>query len=303
MIQSFTITNYIGEELVLELAEPEKSGIAVLSVSGLGPTTTNVTTTKVAGMDGTMHTQSILTERQITMKIKPLDNLGGSIEDRRQMIYRLFPIKKPFKFSILTDNRNCYTTAYVKECTPDIFSSFETIDIVLVCPDPYFYQESAVGGTLITFNGIDSLFEFEFENDSLEEDLIEFGDIRTNPVRNVIYEGDIDIGLEIHLHALGTATNFSFYNSLTKEAMVLNTDLFPDKVIKAGDDVYISTLRGNKTITLVRDGEEINVINSLGKNASWFKLTTGDNVFIYDAKSGMTNLEVTLKYREAYEGV
>lgn len=303
MIKSITITNNLNEELVMELADPEKSGFAVLSVTGLGPVDVEVNTTKVAGMDGSLYSQGLLPERQITMKIKPLWLLGETIEDRRQKIYKMFPIKRPFKFSVKTDNRNCYTTAYVKQCTPDIFSSFETINIIMVCPDPYFYQESAVGGTLITFNGVDSLFEFEFENNSLDENLIEFGDIQTNPVRNIIYDGDIDVGLEIYLHAIGSATRFSFYNSLTKESMILNTDLFPDKLIKAGDDVIISTLRGKKTVTLIRDGERINVINAIGKNASWFKLTAGDNIFIYDAKTGMTNLEVTIKYRIAYEGI
>lgn len=303
MIKSITIKRSTGESLEIELADPEKSGFAISSIDGLGPTTVTLTTEKVAGLDGTLFSNALLSERQITMKVIPLFSYGNSVEERRLRCYKAFPLKRPFTLLVKTDTRYAYTTAYVKSIDPDIFSKTEVMNITLVCPDPYFYEYNATGGTLVTFNGIDDEFEFEFENDSLNEDMIEFGDIQTNPVRNIIYDGGIDVGITIHLHALGTATNFSFYNSLTKESMTLDTSKLPGGSLIAGDDIIISTLRGNKTVTLIRDGEKSNVINSLGKKASWFKLTEGDNVFIYDAETGMTNIQVTLKYVTAYEGV
>ena len=295
MIKSITIKRSTGESLEIELADPEKSGFAISSIDGLGPTTVNLTTEKVAGLDGTLFSNALLSERQITMKVIPLFSYGNSVEERRLKCYKAFPLKRPFTLLVKTDTRYAYTTAYVKSIDPDIFSKEEVMNITLVCPDPYFYEYNATGGTLVTFNGIDDEFEFEFENDSLEEDMIEFGDIQTNPVRNIIYDGGIDVGITIHLHALGTATNFSFYNSLTKESMTLDTSKLPGGSLIAGDDIIISTLRGNKTVTLIRDGEKSNVINALGKKPSWFKLTEGDNIFIYDAETGMTNIQVTLK--------
>ena len=44
MIHSITVTNYLGDSIVLELARPEQSGFIVKSVEGLGPAKGNVNT-------------------------------------------------------------------------------------------------------------------------------------------------------------------------------------------------------------------------------------------------------------------
>ena len=48
MIKSITIKRSTGESLEIELADPEKSGFAISSIDGLGPTTVTLTTEKVA---------------------------------------------------------------------------------------------------------------------------------------------------------------------------------------------------------------------------------------------------------------
>ena len=51
MINSFIVTNHLGESLELILANPDSSGLAVLSATGLGQVQADVNLTELAGSD------------------------------------------------------------------------------------------------------------------------------------------------------------------------------------------------------------------------------------------------------------
>lgn len=63
------------------------------------------------------------------------------------------------------------------------------------------------------------------------------------------------------------------------------------------------TVKGKKSITLLRNGKTTNILNCLDKNADWFQLAKGDNVFAYTAEEGSTNLQFKIENRVIYEGV
>ena len=44
-------------------------------------------------------------------------------------------------------------------------------------------------------------------------------------------------------------------------------------------------------------------LNCLDKNADWFQLAKGDNIFAYTAEYGSTNLQFKIENRIVYEGV
>ena len=71
----------------------------------------------------------------------------------------------------------------------------------------------------------------------------------------------------------------------------------------AGDDIIINTLKGEKSITLVRSGVSYNILNCLDKNTDWFTLVKGDNIFAFTADSGVTNLQFRIENKVIYEGV
>ena len=80
-------------------------------------------------------------------------------------------------------------------------------------------------------------------------------------------------------------------------------EAFTGQGIVAGDDITICTVKGSKSITLLRAGIEINILNRLSKNTAWFQLAKGDNIFAYIADYGSTNLQFRIENRIIYEGV
>jgi hypothetical protein len=304
MIKSITVTNYLGDSIKLELGRPEQSGFLIKSVSGLGPSKANINTTEVSTNDGSLFNSARLNQRNIVFDFIFVESINReSIEDIRQKSYKYFPIKKNVDLLIETDNRIVKTTGYVESNEPNIFSSQEGAQISIICPDPYFYSTEK---TVTIFSGIEPLFEFPFENNSLTDNLLEFGEIIVNQEKTVFYKGDSEVGIVIYIHAIGEATNLTIYNALTREVLKIDTDrleALTGSIIKAGDDIIISTIKGEKFIRLIRDGEYINILNCLGRNSDWFRLVKGDNVFAFTAETGDTNLQFRIENLIVYEGV
>lgn len=307
MIYSFAVTNYLGDRIKLELGRPDISGFLIKSVTGLGPVKANVNTTEVVTNDGSMFNSARLSQRNIVFQLAFVDTVyGETIEDVRQKSYKYFPAKKSVEIVIETDNRYVKIKGYVESNEPDIFSSQEGTQISIICPDPYFYSAGEDGNNATDFYTIDPVFEFPFSNESLTEPLLVFGEIQIKTEGVITYHGDSEIGVVIYIHAIGKATNINIYNTETREVMSINTDRLEQltgKGLVASDDIVINTAKGEKSITLVRDGVSYNILNCLDKNTDWFSLSKGDNIFAFTAETGVTNLQFRIENQVIYEGV
>lgn len=307
MIHSFAITNYLGDRIKLDLRKPEVSGFLIKSVTGLGPVKATVNTTEVVTNDGSMFNSARLSQRNIVFQIVFVDTVyGETIEDVRQKSYKYFPAKKNVEIIIETDNRYVRTNGYVETNEPNIFSSQEGTSISIICPDPFFYSAGEDGNNVTDFYGIDPMFEFPFSNESLTEPLLVFGEIQIKTEGVITYYGDAEIGVTIYIHAIGPASNINIYNMETREVMKIDTvklQKLTGKGIVASDDIVINTSKGDKSITLIREGVSYNILNCLDKNTDWFTLAKGDNIFAFTADSGVTNLQFRIENKVIYEGV
>lgn len=301
MIKAFTIINHLGESIRLDLFDPYKSGFIVESVDGLGPVQATLNFTELATNDGALDNTARLTTRNITMSLRFLEN--PTIEDTRLLSYRYFPIKQNITFQVETDNRVCRTVGRVESNEPKIFDKEEGCNISIVCADPYFYRKT---DNKTVMAGVEDLFEFPFSNESLTEDLIEFGKIVYETEKNIFYDGDGSVGLTMEIHAIGDVRGLKIYNAGTRELMVFNDELLESLTgspIKYGDTITIKTERGEKSVILLRNGVEQSILNVLEKPISWFRLTKGNNMIAYIADEGITNLRFVIQNKVLYEGV
>ena len=302
MIKSLTVTNPKGESLKLELTNPWESGLIVREITGLGPSRASIISQPLSSADGSIFSSARVENRQILITLQPID--GPDVETYRQKTYRYFPVKKEVTLLVETDNRTAEARGYVESNTPNIFSKEETIQISIVCTDPYFYETR---NEEIAFSGVLPAFEFPFSNESLTEPLLEFGEIRLDTRAVLEYKGDADTGMYITIHVLGNTGNITIYNVDTYERITIDVakiQKVTGKKVGAGDDIIISTMSGAKSVLLLRDGMYTNVISAVGKNPDWFQLSSGDNIFAYSAQDGgEKNLMVYFVYRNAYGGI
>lgn len=304
MIKSVTITNHLGESIKLDLFNPEESGFIIKSIEGLGPVKANINFKELATNDGSIDNSARLSSRNIVMSLQFMES--PTIEETRLKSYKYFPIKRNIKFLIETDSRICETIGRVEANVPTIFSNAEGCQISILCPNPYFYSAGENGTNQTIFYGTEPLFEFPFSNESLTEDLIEFGSIENRTEGTIYYDGDTEIGITIQIHAVGEAEGLVIYNTKTREIMRINDDKLKSLMgsgIQAGDEITITTSRGEKGIYMLRSGVTTNILNSLEKPIKWFQLSKGDNTFAYTASAGLTNLQFRIENKVIYEGV
>lgn len=302
MIRSVKITNHNNESLTLDLFHPEYSGIAITNIEGLGPPKAAINSDEVATIDGGIFTSARMEQRNVVFTLLPLWN--PTVEDSRLTIYKLFPIKKPVMLDFITDRRHASCTGYVESNTPTIFSNQETIQVSILCPDPYFYErdmeEVAFAGTL-------PAFQFPFQNESITEPLLIFGEIREDNRAVLQYKGDVDTGVHITIHVMeGSAEKIVLWNVGTRERIRIDTEKMQRLTgiaFSQGDDIEINTKIGEKYARLLHDGKYWNIISCINKDADWFQITAGNNTFTFTAASGETNLKVTFRYRNAYGGI
>lgn len=310
MIESVTVTNYLGEKITLMLARPETSGFVITNIEGLGPVSASVNTTKVATNDGSMFNSALLDERNITMSLIFLDDGTRTIEEIRHESYKYFPIKRGVHLSIKTDTRTLETDGYVESNEPVIFSKQEYTTISIICPDPFFYSPRY---DITDFSNVYPAFEFPFGTvDNLTD--FEFDTISDSTESTIVYEGDHEVGVSMVLSFVGDAESIVIHNKSTNESMLIDATrlgkiLGSELVFKNGDIININTKKRSKGITLTRDGVTYNILNCLAKGTKWFTLSKGENIFYFTADldgepdKGTSNVRLNIKNKIIYDGV
>lgn len=159
MIKAINVTNHKNNSLRLELADPYTTGIAIKSITGLGPNKADINTTAYASSDGSMYNSSNVNNRNIVFMFQLLGDPETSlVEDTRLRVYKYFPLKKKITVAIETDKRTYTATGYVESVEPDIFQKEETLQVSLICVNPWFIgdtesEDLVIGDNTITYEG------------------------------------------------------------------------------------------------------------------------------------------------------
>ena len=70
MIKSVTVTNYLGESLLLELSNPWEVGIAITKIEGLGPVKASINSTEISSGDGARFNSARISTRNIVFTFR-----------------------------------------------------------------------------------------------------------------------------------------------------------------------------------------------------------------------------------------
>lgn len=306
MIKSFTVTNFKGDSVKMELGKPGNTGFLLIYASGLDPAKANIGTSEIATIDGSIYNFSRLDQRNVVLNILFVEQKNKTIEDIRLDTYRYFPIKQKIELVIETTNRIVKTIGYVESNEVNIFSKQEGAQISIICPNPYFYSTKDPDKSIV-FSGIDPLFEFPFENDSLYDSKLIFGELTMTPVQELFYTGDTATGINIFIHAYDLVEDLEIINITTSESLRINTDfveMMTGNKIIAGDDIYINTKLGEKSIRLIRGNQQFNILNCLERGTKWINLVNGNNLLgISTEENELSKISVEITYDIVYEGV
>ena len=275
------IENTRGE--IFELTNDE-TNYAVIGVSGLTRPDTTVNTSSGVS-DGEYYNSSKVGMRNIVIDIL----LRGDIETNRQRLYKIFPLKTACTVYFINYNRDVKIKGYVEVLDGDLFVEQEQIQISIICPQPYFESLK----TLYTeLSKIMRLFEFPF----CITEPIPFSEKRNLPLCSILNNGDTTCGVILTISISGEVSNLKIYNTATQQLFGL------DYEFQENDQITLNTQSRQKNISLIRDGETINLLGSMQAGSSWIQLATGINNFTFTA-DGADFVKIIFATVELYGGV
>lgn len=124
--------------------------------------------------------------------------------------------------------------------------------------------------------------------------VILFGVREPSLIVNVYNHGAVSTGMKIVFKALGTLTGPSLINVYTQEFFKIN------KTMYSGETIEVTTTTGEKKVIASINGVETNYFKYRDLDSTWLQLDVGDNLFRYDADSGIDNLEVYIYFSNRY---
>lgn len=278
-----SVTNDTGK--TLDLTPSGK--FTVTSISGLLPPSADINNFTAGNADGAVFNGARLQPRNIVITILP----NFPVEKNRLSLYEVFRVKKLVTVHYKNASRDIQIEGYVESVIGELFSQSQTIQVSILCLDPYLKNAAEIVDDL---SAIIDMFEFPF---STEDEGIVFSEIaQTNSVI-ITNNGEAEAGLIIKLRTTGTVKNPIIYDATNVTGFGLNFTML------AFDEITIDTRRGKKSVTLLRDGETYNLINMIKDNPTWFSVAPGETVFTYSADTNLNFLYVKFFHYDLYEGV
>lgn len=295
---SMTVTNQQNDSLTLVLREPEKTGLLVSYIKGLGEPDVKSNISSVGLSDYSRLNSARYQPREIEIG---LEYYGDDIEGSRLKAYQYFPTKSMVTLRFKTEYREVECRGIIEKHEPTIFSKECGCTITVKCPDPFLY---GLDTYTTVFDGIEPLFHFPFSD--APDDELQFGEIKTIKDKSVYYVGEAETGITINIHCLGIVKDLVIYNIDTEQQIAIKdnvlTTLLGSSLIE-GDDIVITTIKNAKSAYLIRNGVTHDIINAITRVRGWFELSSGDNTFTYTASEGDLDVMMNIKHRILYKGV
>ena len=280
---NLSVQNEAGK--TLELTNNEN--YVVSSIQGLNPPSATINTKTVTNFDGAKFNSSRVNVRNIVITILPTD----PVDANRIALYEYFKVKQFVRIFYSNRLRNVYIDGYVETMEDDFFTKSQNIQISIICPNPYF---KSVDYGINSFMNVVDLFESPF---SIPNEGMAVSEKLDNFTVDVTNRGDVSTGVVIHGIFSGNVIELTIWDKLTKGKMMIEYEFV------AGDELFIDTNKGQKSITLSRSGEKVNLINYLTEDSTWLTLSPGINSFEYVTEYGQMNVELSIQHSDLYQGV
>lgn len=264
------------------------------NVDGITTASVDIASTTVASMDGDFVNNTRTIPRSIVLDLA----IESDVENVKRYILKYVKPKLKGTLRMTQNDRTTQISGIVESIEMPRFTSLATMQITLYCSQPYWED---IENTAQDISEVIDLFYFtDNEGDEIEDDAdnmlyfpdegMPFGEYDTNRTKVLNNDGDVDVGLEIHIVALGTVMNPVIYNA---EGEFIGVDI----TLSGGDEVIISTVKGEKTIRL--NGE--NILSKIRAESTWLQLKVGENEFTIDSEDGTEgNMYFTIVYKRRY---
>lgn len=257
------------------------------NVDGLTSANVDLSSSTVASMDGDVVNNERTTPRGIVLDITIE---GADVEAKKRYILRYIKPKQKARLRWTQDDREIEIEGIIEAIEMPRYTSNVVMQVSMYCSQPYWEDIAFVIQEISEVLNLHYFTAYEDDMLYFPAEGIPFGEYDTNRTKVFENSGDVSVGMEIRIIALGNVGNPIIYNSDGKFFGVNTT-------MQAGDEIVISTVKGKKTVT--KNGEDI--LGSVMPRSTWLQLEVGENEFTIDSDDGTEgNMYFTLTYKQRY---
>jgi hypothetical protein len=279
-------TNGDGVSVTLAPRPP----LFLTKLDGTGNIHNIINTFHAPNQDGAFFISSSLDMRNITIEGTIVASNPNDAYSLRKWLLHVFTPKqqgtltfRDLKIGCVVEDIKLIVAS--KEKIPNFFIS-------LLCPSPFFEMLNAIRAELALWQ---PTFHFELEIPSGTG--VEFGVRQPSQILTIQNPGDVSCGCQIRFSAIGAVTNPSLTNLDTGEYVKVLTTM------ANGDIIDIYTQFAGKKVVKTSGGTTSNAFSLLDVGSTFLQLSVGENLLRYDADSGLDQLEVSLFYSPAFNGL
>lgn len=161
------------------------------------------------------------------------------------------------------------------------------------CPDPLFANSYE---SRVSIAATVPVFHFPLIlSDNLVHGGVIFGYRQNSLIALVNNKGTEETGMKIVFKAKGSVVNPQLFDVDTQKYIKIN------KTLIAGEQVVVNTNIGERNVQGALENESLhNYFKYKDLSSSWLQLRVGENLFRYNASSGLDNLEVFIYFNNKY---
>lgn len=269
------------------LSLTQNSNFKLTNVDGLTSANVELSSSTVATMDGDVVNSERTMPRGIVFD---LAIEGAAVETKKRYILRYIKPKQRSRLRWTQDDREIEIEGIVESIEMPRYTDKIVMQVSMYCSQPYWEDINYI------VQEISEILNLHYFTDSPDDMLyfpdggVAFGEYDTNRTKVFENNGDVSVGMEIRIIALGNVGNPIIYNE-DGQFFGVNTTM------QAGDEIVISTVKGKKTITLNGD----NILDKIKVGSTWLQLEVGENEFTIDSDDGTEgNMYFTVSYKQRY---
>lgn len=284
------IENRDGELMILTGDEPVYQ---VIGITGLNPPRAQINLTTVVGLDGARFNSAKLETRNIVITVR----INGEVEANRLRLYQYFRTREWCTFYYSNGTRDVSIEGYVESVECNLFAQGETAQISILCPFPFF---RSIAEVIADSSDSYPQFTFPFSINIGEPVVISTLDIYGVGYIDVYNGSEVETGVIMSAEFSEAADKLEVKNVTTGEDMTLVYPFLPD------DKIVIDTIKGEKSVTLIRGGVLYNLFAAIQPGSAFYQLAIGVNRFEYlvdDATDEDGDVFLTFRFYNLYRGV
>ena len=260
------------------------------SAEGLGEADYDVSSEKAAGMDGEIYKGATANKRNIVIKATVIPPEGVTHDQIREEFFALFVPRETGTLTFYDGERVRKIDYKTENCEFDLDGQFRDVTVSLICPDPVF---KAAQDERVDIAETEGLIEWPIELEAQ----FEVGLKHDTLMGSILNPSSVSRGLTATFTATGEVVNPKLIEVNRQQSLRILVTLH------AGDVLTVTTGAGNKRVKLLRDNEETNINNCWEFGGTWLQAEPGENLYTYEADSGLAALSVTLTSTPLYWGV